>query len=947
MSFDSRQLASGDDSVRLCKVTQALSDAQSLLQQSSPKRLDADIRKVLRMIGKAHGADRAFLFQIKDMVFVENTHEWVAPGIKSVQGDLKETPYYAGEVFWAAFRQEGALLLSDISSIPAGSEMHKMLVQQEIKSVIAAPLWRAGDIVGFVGLDYCHAARIFRPFDRAIMRSLAASLGAALECRCLSKQRDQLTSELETAKDRISAMVKALPELLLETDEQGVVIGFHQSPPLTLTLNPSEVIGQPPEGFLPPHVAAIARMAMAQVDASGWSETHGYSILIDDVPKRFALHATSRGRADSARSRGYLFIIRDVTDSYQQTKHIHLLARVAELSSNLIMLTDEKRRITWMNPAAVARTGYALDTAIGLLPSEVFRLNEAADSTMEEVRDKIDLFGQFRKDVPAISSTGLPYWIDLNIQPLRDSDGSIQGYMVVASDVSLHKLAQARALRERTHTMNLSDDAIAISQPDGHFTYANPAIRRILNIPSDIKIETLTWYEVSPDSVNERFASILPELFANGQWSGEISFPQEDAPDRFFDLSIWVQDDGSFLSIARETTTRKAVEKHNALLREQLHIAQSRQQISKLASGLAHDIFNLMAVILHAVEGLKPQADPVAQLSLDRMETATTQVLSLAQNMSKLGARNIQRGVMDIRPIVKQATDLLRPSLGGDAELIVNMPPEPIDISCDRTELMQALLNLMINARDALCDQTAGAQINVQIQQSEPSFENFSVDVGTISAGKRYAVVEVCDTGTGLSEDLKSKMFDIYFTTKGENGTGLGMSIVSGILLGNQAALRIYSEPGTGTCMQVFWPVWEPVDAPPEIRGDSLSGLNVLLVDHEEGNLVEMSRILSDTGAEVVSCVGLDDMLEALADDPGIWDVIVANADTIATPIDTLTMRLNHANVSIPVVLTTVDKQLHSAMKNVQNAWMTVLQRPVATSVLVAALNHAKLRKHV
>ena len=949
MSFDSKHPPSSPDSGEVYDVTLALAEAQTLLQRSSTARLDQDISTALEVIGRAHDADRAYLFQIKDMMFVENTHEWVAPGIKPVQADLRETPYYIGEMFWTAFRREGVLRLSDIASVPAGSDVHRLLVQQEVKSLIAAPLKSAGDLVGFVGLDYCRKQKRFEARDGAVMRSLAASMGAALEIRRLGKQRDLLAADLQTAQEKISAMVKALPELLLETDHDGVVIGFHQSPPLTLALNPSEVIGQPPEGFLPAHVAQIARKAMAQVDADGWSETHGYSILINGVTKRFALYATNRGRLNATRAQGYLFIIRDVTESYRQTKHMSLLSRVAELSSNLIMLTDENRCVTWMNPAAVARTGVSLEASIGRRPSDIFRLEDAAANTMDEVRDKIDLFGQFRKEVPALNQTGLPYWIDLNIQPLRDAGGEIQGYMVVASDVSLHKLAESRALRERTHTMDLSDDAIAISQPDGHFTYMNPALRRIMNVPADARVESLTWYELNPPSVNERFFTIWPDLYAQGHWTGEIAFPQQGAPDRYFDLSIWVQDDGSFLSIARETTARKAVEKYNALLREQLHIAQSRQQIAQLAGGLAHDIFNLMAVIMHSADSLKPQIDPAEHESLDRMDYAIEQVLSLAKNMSKLGRRNSNRSVMDLRPIVKQATELLKPSLGGDAELTLSMPEKPINILCDRTEVMQALLNLLINARDALCIKTGTAQINVQIHLSEPSDQDFFVDVGTIASDESYVRVDICDTGCGLDEDLKINMFEPYFTTKGESGTGLGMSIVSGILLSNRAALRIESERGTGTCMQIFWPIASLTDTPKsdlveEDQTPSLQGLNVLLLDNDEAGLVSLSRKLTRSGAEVASCDCLDDVIEALTDDPEIWKIIVANADTIDTSVKGLVDRLNNANLSVPIILTTSDKRLHFATTRAQNEKITVLQRPFATSVLVSLLNHAKLR---
>lgn len=946
MGFDAMQESSSTTS----DPTLVLADVQTLLHHSSEDRLDEDIVTALRIVAQAQDADRGFLFMIKDTVFVQNTHEWVAPGIKPVQKELKETSYHAGEIFWDAFRGEGILALTDISSFPAGSEMHKVLVQQEIKSVLAAPLWNEGEISGFVGFDFCRTPRTFDARDSAFMRSIAASLSSALKVRELTQQRNHLETDLHAAKDRISSMVRALPELLLETDCYGVVIGFHQSPPLTLALSPEEVIGRAPEQFLPAHVAAIARKAMAQVDASGWSETLSYSINIDGRAKRFALHATRRGTSDPRRAQGYLFVVRDVTESYEQTHHLRLLARAADHSSNLIMLTDEGQRVTWMNPAAIARTGFSMDAAMGHHPADILRQSPLDSGTANDLRLKLEQLDHSRQEVLATSCTGLPYWLDLQVQSLRHADGGIQGYMLVASDISVHKLAEARALREQISVMDLSDDSIAITQPDGHIAFMNSALRRAMNIAADTDVTTLTWHDINPDSVKEQYAEILPELYAKGHWNGEMIYPHYNAAERYFDVSIWVQSDGTFLSISRDITDRKASEKNNALLREQLHIAQSRQQIAHLAGGLAHDIFNYLAVITHTIEIMKEDAGRSDDESLTRMEYATAQVLSLVKNMGKLSRRETLREIMDIRPIVKQSTDLLRPSLGGEAVLSLSMPAEPVCISCDPTELMQALINLMINARDALRpEEGTRPQISVQVRSLVSTEKFFPVDLGTISHDLAYAIIEIRDTGIGLSNELKQKMFDPYFTTKGDNGTGLGMSIIAGILLSNQAALRIESEPGEGTCAQVFWPIAaEPSTVETKKLASehitSLLGLNVLLAGDDESALAEMSKLLSHAGAEVASCACPEEAISAVADDPGNWDVIVANINNETTSVDTWAESLQRMETDCPVILTVADKLLHFATCFTQNEKSTILYRADMASVLETLSHHVRPR---
>jgi signal transduction histidine kinase len=460
------------------------------------------------------------------------------------------------------------------------------------------------------------------------------------------------------------------------------------------------------------------------------------------------------------------------------------------------------------------------------------------------------------------------------------------------------------------------------------------------------------WASINPPSVNERFTSIIPDLYAHGQWSGEIAFPQDNAPDRYFDLSIWVQDDGCFLSIARETTARKAAEKHNALLREQLQIAQSRQQFAQLAGGLAHDINNYIAVIMHGVDALKSEASPNVIDSIERMETATRQVLSLAQNMCKLGSRATERIRTEIRPIVRQATDLLRPSLGGDATLSLNLPDEALYIQCDPTEIMQALLNLLINARDALPDDpSADRRIEVKISEFHLSENIIDADVGTTCRQKRYTRIEIRDTGMGLDDYVKARIFDPYFTTKGERGTGLGMSIVSRILVANHAALRICSEPGEGTSMQVYWPIasdteqgLQPAVLSADQRNELLDGMTILLVDPDDTCLDEVADLLTAAGAEVVSCLNAEDAIESLSEDPFLCDVVVFNAKKGMAEAKELKETVLHSASGVQMVLTIDEKKSHFAIDEVQNENMSILQQPLSESLLVEALHRAKLR---
>lgn len=928
--------------------------AQQRLHQAHPAQLDSAIDDALAMTGRECGADRAYVFQFVDHLFICNTHEWCAPGVRALKSELQWEYYSSGEVFWNAFRQHGAMLLHDIELVPVGTDLRLMLEDQNVRSLIAVPLWRGRQMAGFIGMDFCHAPRSFSVNDMLPLQGLAATLGLALSARDLNKGKMQAEADLHTANARVSAMIRALPELLIESDSTGVVTAFHQSAPMTLALRPDEVIGQPPEGFLPPYAAAISRKAMAQVNQNGWSETFVYPLRLGTEEKRFALHATAKGDARGTTSaKGYLFVVRDVTESHRQDRHIRQLGRVAELSTNLIFLTDADRRITWINPASTRSTGYSLPEAVGKRPSEILRLGEANPQVTSIICEKLDQGQDIHEDVQALSQSGMPYWVNLNVQKLCDADGRTEAYMVVGTDVTAHKLAESRALRERASAMDALHEGIAIVQPDGSFSYLNPALREFLNLPEEAPLETLFWQDISPDKFNRQLVGLLPELYAEGVWRGDITLPDAVAGERHFDVSVAVQEDGSFLFISRDTTARKRAEREQALLREQLQVAHSRQLVAQLASGLAHDVANVLAVISTGIETVKPVQRPEAARALERIEAAATQAQALVKNLSRLGRPSPVATVLDLRPLVEQAADLVRPSLGSRARIGLDLPAQPIEIVGESTSIMQVLLNLMLNARDALAtDTSAGARIDIRLDGFRGPAELPEMQAGQLVAGKDYAVIEITDSGNGMSDDQKALMFEPYFSTKGQQGVGLGLSVVADILSMTMGAIQIDSALGHGTTVRVFWPIAAPaVDSAQsalESAAESapLKGYNVLLVDDDDTVLMQMARALSAAGAEVASCIDPRDALAAVHACPTDWDIVVTDHDMGAMTGRDLAMRLHAISPNLPIILASGARSLQSPVKAEQDDFVFTLRKPVTEAVLVAVLLDVFLRQN-
>ncbi|MFN7002892.1 MAG: PAS domain-containing protein [Roseinatronobacter sp.] len=930
-----------------------MAKAQTILRVAQDGQIDSALQSALEVIGTAWRADRAYNFVMRDLMFVRNTHEWCAPGIAPVLQDLQQVPYNIGETFWTAFREHGFIHIADVSRMPMGTELRQVLAGQNVRSLFAVPVHDGLEVTGFIGLDFCQHTRTLSPIEIPLLQCLAAMVGQSLDIHRLHDAHTTQKIDLRIANERIAAMVSALPELLVETDRTGLVTGFHQSPQMTLALSPSEVLGLPPEAFLPAHVARICRKAMAQVDEQDWSENFDYPLLINGTEKRFSLQATARGTGSRRRIRGYLFIIRDITESYLQDQQNRQLARIAELSTNLIVLTDASGRITWMNPASIERTGISLTEAIGKSAARLLRLTDSDPLAARQLGERQADGAGLDAEIQALSKSGMPYWIKVSMRPLSGNDGSLQGFMIVGNDVTTQKLAETRALRDRATAMDALPEGIAMIQRDGRCTYLNPALRTILDLPLDVPAMSLSWHDISPEPFNRQLVDVLPQLYAQGTWRGEFTLPQSPHGPLHFDISISVQEDGGFLFISRNITSRKQAEREQALLREQVQVAQSRQLVAQLASGLAHDVANVLAVISHVTASLKTQPAGIPGDALARIDAANTQAQALVANLSRLGKRSTRQDRLDLRSLISQAADLVRPSLDAGTRFEITLPDTPLEVLAEATGVMQVVLNLVLNARDAISgpdlDPDKGnACISLELKRVVAPTGCENLVLGQFQSNAFYALLRVCDTGEGMDPDTAPAVFDPYVSSKGDHGIGLGLSIVADIIRSTQGVIRIETMPGKGTCLQVFWPLAaEPVlrDTDSETQGTlPLAGTRILLVDDDDEILRCLSLGLTDAGAEVGSCIDPRDALAALRGAPDDWDLIVTDHDMGPMTGTDLATAISAMNDNLPIILVTGASPLQIAPKPVHPAIAMTLRKPISADLLVAVILDLLLR---
>ncbi|NUQ71273.1 MAG: GAF domain-containing protein [Chthonomonadales bacterium] len=254
-----------------------------------------------------------------------------------------------------------------------------------------------------------------------------------------------------------------------------------------------------------------------------------------------------------------------------------------------------------------------------------------------------------------------------------------------------------------------------------------------------------------------------------------------------------------------EIASRKRAEIEREALREQLVQAGKMESIGQLAGGVAHDFNNMLMVMLGTCDLMDEHAEghPEIRVQIERMRAAATRAQALTNKLLAFGRRQTMRlEAMDVNALVASLHEMLAPVIGQNIELHTHPYPEPLYIRADRSQLEQAIMNLAVNARDAM---PQGGRLT--IETAPVTLDDDYVRTHAETAAGEYALITVSDTGSGMPPEIRKRIFEPFFTTKSSGyGTGLGLPSVFGTVKQFGGSIDVYTEPGTGTTFRIVLP---------------------------------------------------------------------------------------------------------------------------------------------
>jgi len=554
-----------------------------------------------------------------------------------------------------------------------------------------------------------------------------------------------------------------------------------------------------------------------------------------------------------------LTIIRDLSDLKQLEENLEreksLLLTLINNLPDYISIKDTESRVLIANIANARVMGLeAAQDTIGKTDLDFFPGEEAARYLADERTVMQTGTPLINKEEESIDREGRKRWTLTSKVPLTNSQGKVIGVVCTGRDITEHKQAE-ESIHDLARLSEENPNPVIRVSPDGSILYQNQSSRSLLSCKNWIPSE------------------YLPEALQ--AWAtGEIRQVETSDRKKVFDFTIAPVPSRGYINLyGKDVTEEKS-------LAAKFLQAQKMEAVGRLAGGIAHDFNNLLTVIKGYSELAEEELlenSPV-KAHIDEIARAAAQAANLTTKLLAFSRKQVlMPRVINLNALVQAAGNIISRVVGEDIELRTLLAPEAGNIKADPGQVEQVLMNLAVNARDAM---PGGGKLTIETANRTIDNE-YALGHPGVRAGE-YVQIAVSDTGHGMGKEVLSHLFEPFFTTKEPGkGTGLGLSTVYGIVKQSAGHITCYSEPGKGTTFTIYFPrtietgdgSTAPVGGIAMFRGSE----TILLVEDEEMVRRYAQTVLEKNGYAVITASGGSEAFDTIALQTCQVDLIVTD----------------------------------------------------------------------
>ena len=844
----------------------------------------------------------------------------------------RESPFKDG-LMGKAVRSGNVVYSQDIQTDPAMQHWREVAVAGNYHAAAAAPFRLNGEITGILVLFATEVDFFADEEQDKLLAETALDISFALDGMEKAREREEAEQQIQLQ----SAALEAAANAIIITDLKGDILWVNAAFTTFTGYAPEEVIGK------------NSRMLK-----SGKQDEHFYR----DLWQTIRSGQVWQGEIVNRRKNGSLYmeemtitpvcnhggeiarfiaIKQDITERKRAEEALKLFRALVDRAGDAIEVLDpETGRFLDVNARGCLDLGYCREEFLSL---SVFDIDPMVNqSVFTKFVEKLRKSGALKWEGSHRRKDGSTFPVEVNLEHVRFDRDYL---LAVVRDITERKGAEQERQRLITLVEN-SLDFIGLAELDGKVSYLNAAGRRMVGLRTEEEMKGKTVFDFfAEDDLQRLRTEVMPARMQTGRWQGEIRFRDFQTGrmvpvemDAFVISDPKTRQPVMLASVCRDLTEKKALER-------QFLRTQRLESLGNLASGIAHDLNNILAPILMSAQ----------LLEFNKPDEETSNILATIIGSAKRGADIVKqvltfaRGVegerVAVQPkyLVKEMEKIFRETFPKSITFRFEAPRGLWSVTGDATQLHQVLMNLCVNARDAMPN--GGTLVlsaeNVQVRKA-------MTDLFAHAKPGPHLLIRVTDTGEGIPPAIMERIFEPFFTTKEQGkGTGLGLSTVLGIVRSHGGFVDVESEPGRGSTFKIYLPA-QPSEETEHLRRVSAAspagaGEWVLVVD-DEANIRHMTRaILDKHGYEVLLAAnGKEalDLLSARADQVKvvITDIMMPVMEGVA-----LIRTMKQSYPQIPVIACTGWGQegLQAQLKEL--GVKAFLEKPYETAKLLAAVH--------